>query len=89
MATIGKARAVAEIFPTIFKKVHFSGLMAWFAWLFVHLTFLIGFRNKIGVLFDWFLAYVTNRRGSRLITRDVPKLRHFTPGPIGTGETND
>ena len=76
MATIGKARAVAEVFPTIFKKVHFSGLLAWFSWLFVHLIFLIGFRNKVGVLFDWFLAYLTNNRGSRLITRDVPKLRH-------------
>ncbi len=89
MATIGKARAVAEFFPTIFKHVHLSGLLAWFAWLLVHLTFLIGFRNKMGVLFDWFLAYLTNRRGSRLITRDVPKLEHFTPGPIGFGERGD
>ena len=83
MATIGKARAVAQVFPTIFKNVHLTGLIAWIAWLVVHLTFLIGFRNKVGVLFDWFLAYLTNRRGSRLITRAVPKLRHFTPGPIG------
>ena len=89
MATIGKARAVAEIFPTIFKHVHFSGLLAWFAWLFVHLTFLIGFRNKVGVLFDWFLAYLSNGRGSRLITRDLPRLRHFTPGPIGPGDAKD
>jgi hypothetical protein len=51
MATIGKARAVAQVFPTIFKHLHLTGLMAWFAWLFVHLTFLIGFRNKVGVVF--------------------------------------
>ncbi len=77
MATIGKARAVAQIFPTIFKNVHLSGLLAWMAWLLVHLTFLIGFRNKVGVLFEWALAYIFNYRGSRLITRDVTALHHF------------
>ena len=77
MATIGKARAVAQVFPTIFKHLHLTGLMAWFAWLFVHLTFLIGFRNKVGVLFEWSLAYLFNYRGSRLITRDVTTLHHF------------
>lgn len=86
MATIGKARAVAQVFPTIFKKLHLTGLLAWFAWLFVHLTFLIGFRNKVGVLFEWSLAYLTNYRGSRLITRDITKLRRFSP-EAGVPET--
>ena len=85
MATIGKARAVAEVFPTIFKKLHFTGLMAWFAWLFVHLAFLIGFRNKVGVLFEWSIAYLFNYRGARLITRDISKLRRFSPAPGGEG----
>jgi NADH dehydrogenase len=63
MATIGKSRAVAEIGP-----LRFSGLIAWIAWLLLHITVLIGFRNRLGVLAEWIYDYVFFRRGSRLIT---------------------
>lgn len=63
MATIGRSKAVAQV-----GKLEFSGFTAWLAWLFVHLVFLIGFRNKIAVLIQWFYSYVNYRRGSRIIT---------------------
>lgn len=64
MATIGRAAAVAVI-----GRIELSGLVAWLAWLLVHITFLIGFRNRFLVLFEWAWAYVTWQRGARLITR--------------------
>jgi len=64
MATIGRAAAVAVV-----GRVRLSGLVAWLAWLLVHIMFLIGFRNRFLVLFDWAWAYVTWQRGARLITR--------------------
>jgi NADH:ubiquinone reductase (H+-translocating) len=63
MATIGRSRAVAE--PFGFKL---SGFIAWLAWLVVHIWYLIGFRNRIIVMFEWFWAYLTYKRGARLIT---------------------
>ena len=63
MATIGRAAAVATI-----GDLHLSGLLAWLAWLLVHIAFLIGFRNRFVVLFQWAWAYVTWQRGARLIT---------------------
>jgi NADH:ubiquinone reductase (H+-translocating) len=63
MATIGRAAAVADI-----RGVRLSGLIAWLAWLLVHITFLIGFRNRLLVLFEWAWAYVSWHRGARLIT---------------------
>ena len=63
MATIGRSRAVAKI-----GHFEFSGYPAWLAWLFIHLIFLVGLRNKISVLFNWAYSYVTYKRGSRLIT---------------------
>jgi NADH:ubiquinone reductase (H+-translocating) len=63
MATIGRHAAVAEI-----GKLHLSGLLAWLAWLFVHLIFLIGFRNRVAALFNWAWSYFTYQRGARLIT---------------------
>ncbi|HYG21171.1 MAG TPA: NAD(P)/FAD-dependent oxidoreductase [Verrucomicrobiae bacterium] len=63
MATIGRSAAVAWI-----GKFKFSGLLAWLAWLFVHLIFLIGFRNKIAVLFQWGYSYFAFKRSARLIT---------------------
>jgi NADH dehydrogenase len=63
MATIGRSKAVAQV-----GKIEFGGFTAWLAWLFVHLVFLIGFRNKIAVLIQWFYSYVNYRRGSRIIT---------------------
>src|SRR5213595_1369316 len=63
MATIGRAAAVAVV-----GRLRLSGLVAWLAWLLVHITFLIGFRNRFLVLFEWAWAYVTWHRGARLIT---------------------
>jgi NADH dehydrogenase len=63
MATIGRAAAVAMM-----GRLRLSGYIAWLAWLFVHIVFLIGFRNRFLVLFEWAWAYVTWRRGARLIT---------------------
>ena len=62
MATIGRTHAIADVGP-----LHFSGLLAWLAWLVVHLVLLIGFRNKLVVLIQWFYSYVTFRRGARII----------------------
>lgn len=71
LATIGRAAAVADIGP-----LHLSGFIAWFAWLAIHIFFLIGFRNRFFVIAQWAWAYVTYQRGARLITGDkTPVLR--------------
>jgi len=67
MATVGKSRAVVEL-----GRLRFGGLLAWFAWMALHITVLIGFRNRLAVLSSWIYSYVFFRRGSRLITRAVP-----------------
>jgi NADH dehydrogenase len=63
MATIGRSKAVAQI-----GRLHFSGYPAWVAWLFVHLVFLVGFRNKLSVFTQWVYSYLTYKRGARIIT---------------------
>ena len=63
MATIGRSAAVAMI-----GKLKMSGFPAWLAWLFIHLLFLIGFRNKLAVLLQWTYSYFTYKRGARIIT---------------------
>jgi len=65
MATIGRNKAVADL-----NFVHLSGLPAWLVWLFVHIIFLVGFRNRLAVLFQWGWAYFTFNAGARLITRN-------------------
>jgi NADH dehydrogenase FAD-containing subunit len=67
LATIGRKVAVAD-----FGRVRLSGRLAWLLWGFVHVYFLIGFRNRAVVLLDWLWAYVTFERGSRLITGPTP-----------------
>jgi NADH dehydrogenase len=62
MATIGRSRAVVE-----FGKFHFYGFFAWLTWLFVHIYYLIGFRNRVFVLTQWIWSYLTFSRGARLI----------------------
>ena len=64
LATIGRAAAVADV-----RGVHISGFLAWLAWLFIHILYLIGFRNRLLVMLQWAWAYVTFQRGARLITR--------------------
>jgi NADH dehydrogenase len=63
LAVIGRGQAVADIW-----KLHFGGFIAWVVWIFVHVFFLIGFRNRVLVLLQWAWSYVTYSRGARLIT---------------------
>lgn len=63
LATIGRSAAVAEL-----GRFKLSGTLAWLAWLFIHLLFLIGFRNRFIVIFQWAWSFVTYDRGARLIT---------------------
>jgi NADH dehydrogenase len=63
MATIGKNKAIAE-----FGNWHFSGLLAWLMWVFVHIILLVNFRNRLAVLSEWVWAYFTRERSARLIT---------------------
>jgi NADH dehydrogenase len=65
LATIGRAAAIAE-----FGKIHISGFIAWLSWLFVHIFFLIGFRNRVLVMIQWAWSYFTYERGAQLITGD-------------------
>src|SRR5690348_1382649 len=68
LATIGRSAAVGKIW-----KIHITGFLAWMTWLWVHLFFLIGFRNRIVVMFQWAWSYFTYQRGVRLIT-GMPEL---------------
>ncbi len=63
LATIGRSAAIAQ-----FGKIKLDGFIAWFAWLVVHLVFLIGFRNKVTVMISWMHSYFTYRLGARIIT---------------------
>lgn len=71
MATIGRKAAIAQV-----AGMHFSGFFAWLLWLFVHLIFLVGFRNKIAVLSQWFYSYVRYKRGARIITDPEQKIKN-------------
>jgi NADH dehydrogenase len=67
LATIGRHRAIAQIGPL---KLH--GHIAWFMWLFIHILYLAGFRNRVTVLIQWAYAYLTWQRGVRIITGNPP-----------------
>lgn len=75
MATIGRNRAVAEIWS--WKT---QGFFAWMIWMFIHLMSLVGFRNRVVVLFNWFISYLNYDRGMRLI------IRPFKPGETGANK---
>ncbi len=75
MATIGRSRAIAQAFG-----LHLSGLIAWVTWLVVHIWYLIGFRNRFIVMFDWAWSYFTYTRGARLITGLHPPPGRVTHG---------
>ncbi|HUP46208.1 MAG TPA: NAD(P)/FAD-dependent oxidoreductase [Thermoanaerobaculia bacterium] len=79
LATIGRAAGVAD-----FGKIRLSGFLAWFAWLVIHVFFLIGFRNRFSVILQWAWAYLTYQRSARLITGDVGPLvkRELTPDEV-------
>ena len=84
MATIGRSRAVAEKGP-----VRLRGLPAWLAWLFVHVWFLVGFRNRISVMLNWAWSYVTYARGARLITGTFDPRPSLSPGQIVDPDPDD
>jgi NADH:ubiquinone reductase (H+-translocating) len=65
LATIGRGKAVAKL-----KGIHFAGTLAWLLWAFVHILYLIGFRNRLAVMLSWAWAYLIFQRGARLITGD-------------------
>jgi len=67
LATIGRKAAVAD-----FGRIHLKGAVAWWLWGAVHIAFLAGVRNRTAVALDWFWAYLTSRRGTRLITDSSP-----------------
>lgn len=69
LATIGRAKAVANLFG---GRIQVSGRIAWWLWLLIHITYLIGFRNRLSVMLQWAYAYFTYQRGARLITRTAP-----------------
>ena len=76
LAVIGRGQAVADIW-----RLHFGGFLAWLIWIFVHVFFLIGFRNRVLVLLQWGWSYITYSRGARLITGETqaPAARPFLP----------
>ncbi len=69
LATIGRSRAIAMV-----DRMHLTGFIAWLAWLFVHIFYLIGFKNRIVVMITWAWSYVTYKRGARLLVgRGIPR----------------
>lgn len=77
LATIGRSHAIAD-FP---GKIHISGYFAWLSWLFIHLFFLIGFRNRFFVLIEWAWAYITYNHSARLITDPTETERERAEKP--------
>ncbi|MDP5171690.1 MAG: NAD(P)/FAD-dependent oxidoreductase [Bacteroidia bacterium] len=74
MATIGRNRAVVD-----FRAIHMNGRLAWMSWMFVHLMFLIGFRNKLVVFVNWVWSYLTYDKGTRLIIRPFRRRNAVVP----------
>jgi NADH dehydrogenase len=79
LAVIGRSRAIAD-----FGRVTFTGRAAWFLWLFVHIMYLVGFRNRIVVFIEWAYAYFTYQAGVRLIT-DVERYKPPSSQPVAGG----
>jgi NADH dehydrogenase len=67
LATIGRKAAVVDLAVPVFGAIRFSGFLAWLFWLFAHVYFLIGFRNRLMVMTDWAWAYVTYQRNARVV----------------------
>lgn len=81
MATIGRAKAVAEV-----AGMKFHGIIAWFAWLFIHLILLVGFHNRILVFLSWGFSYLTFSKGSRIISGN-PQSHVVSPVGSETGNS--
>lgn len=87
MATIGRSKAIAHVWGLKMK-----GWIAWMFWLFLHVFFLIGFRNRLVVMTEWAWAYLTRERSARLITGDAHELRNailFLEGEEAAGLLDD
>lgn len=88
MATIGRWHAIVEA-----GDLRFDGLLAWIVWLFIHIFYLVGFRNRVSVFFSWSWNYLFSKRGSRLITDrnwrlySVDRQESLTPLLTDWGET--
>ena len=80
LAVIGRGRAVADIW-----KLHFSGFIAWLLWIFIHIFYLIGFRNRVLVLIQWAYSYFTFHRGARIITNEGTAAGCAVPDEAGGG----
>ena len=80
LATIGRGKAVADV-----GRFKFGGVVAWLLWVFVHIAFLVGFRSRVMVLFEWAYAYITFRRGARLITG---RRNSFQSHDVSVGKPN-
>jgi NADH dehydrogenase len=74
MATIGRSAGIAQT-----KGLRLSGFIGWLAWLFIHILYLIGFRNRVLVLFQWAWAFLTFQRGARVITGDAQSVEEHVP----------
>lgn len=78
MATIGNSRAVVEI-----GRFHFTGFFAWMLWSIIHIFFLVGFRNRLGVIASWFWNWLLSARDSRLITGEARlDIKEIRPGEL-------
>ena len=84
MSTIGRSRAVAEK-----GQLRLRGFAAWLAWLVVHVFFLIGFRNRVSVIFNWVWSYLTYARGARLITGTFDPRPSLHPGTLSDPDDED
>lgn len=74
MATIGKSKAIAMV-----GRLQFTGFIAWIAWCFIHIVYLIGFRNRFSVMTEWIYCFITGQRGVRLITRSIDRTLPKNP----------
>ncbi|HZO56482.1 MAG TPA: NAD(P)/FAD-dependent oxidoreductase [Bryobacteraceae bacterium] len=84
LATIGRNAAVAD-----FGRIHIDGFLAWLTWLFVHLMYIVGFRNRLLVALQWGFQYLTFNRGARLITGMVQPIRPQTRPELSTARVED
>jgi len=77
LATIGRKAAVVQLEMPVLGQVRFSGYPAWLFWLFAHVYFLIGFRNRLVVMFDWSWSYFTFARHARVVAEPAPRERRL------------
>jgi len=82
LATIGRRAAVVDLAVPVLGALRFSGVLAWLFWLFAHIYFLIGFRNRLVVLMDWAWAYFTFQRHARVVAEPPPAPTNVANTPF-------